>query len=192
MTRSMRKLFHASVAAALAAAILHPVQAALVFDFGWQGDSGYSARGSFGYDETTAPAIIVENGAGPTIDLDFLSVAFFDPSSNPLQSFDTVVGGVSSSTFFAFSFDTTAESIIGVFNVGGGTGAPGEQWLSRNAAGLMRLRAIGSPDVLLDQQDPGTISVTRPIPEPGVLLLIAVGLGLLGLGARGRRKAGAA
>jgi len=52
-------------------------------------------QGEFGYDETTAPTIISESGAGSTNNLDFLTVSFFDPSGSLLQSFNTVSGGIS-------------------------------------------------------------------------------------------------
>ena len=33
---------------------------AIVLNFDWQGDGGYSANGKFSFDETTAPAIFSE------------------------------------------------------------------------------------------------------------------------------------
>jgi hypothetical protein len=161
-----------------------PALAAVVFDFSWTGNAGYKAVGSFGYDETTAPPIISESGAGPTNYLDFLSVGFFDPSNNPLQSFNTVSGGVSNSSFFAFNFDTSTETLFGAFNVGGGTVATGEQFFNGDIGGLLRLRQIVDPfnNTLLDSQNPGVITVQRApasVPEPGALSLIGLAIAAL-------------
>lgn len=161
---------------------------AVTFNFNWLGDSGYSARGSFSYDENTAPAIINVSGAGPIGVLQSLTVSFFDPADTPLQSFNTVAGGVSNSTFFAFNFNTTTQQLFGDFNVGGGTGAVGEQFFNGTIGGLLRLRQIDGPgsNILLDSQDPGTIEVSL-VPEPSsVLGLLA--LGTLGASSIANRK----
>jgi len=159
-----------------------PALAAVVFDFSWTGNAGYKAVGSFGYDETTAPTIISESGAGPTNFLDFLSVGFFDPTNSPLQSFNTVSGGVSNSPFFQFNFDTSTATLFGSFDVGGGTGTTGEQFFNGTIGGLLRLREIIDPstNTLLDSQNPGVITVQRaPVPEPGALSLIGLAIAAL-------------
>ena len=159
-----------------------PALAAVVFDFSWTGNAGYKAVGSFGYDETTAPTIISESGAGPTNFLDFLSVGFFDPTNSPLQSFNTVSGGVSNSPFCQFNLDTSTETMFGSFDVGGGTGATGEQFFNGTIGGLLRLREIIDPstNTLLDSQNPGVITVQRaPVPEPGALSLIGLAIAAL-------------
>lgn len=103
----------------------------------------------FAYDETTAPASIPESGAGSTV-LDLLTVYFFDPADDPMQSLDTFVSGVSNSSFFQFNFDTTTETLVGSLDVGGGTSAIGTQSFGGTLGGLPQLRAIGiSGDTLL-------------------------------------------
>ena len=55
-----------------------PQQAlAIAFDYLWTGNGGYSASGTFGYDETTAPTIISESGAGQTNYLNYMSLQIF-------------------------------------------------------------------------------------------------------------------
>lgn len=176
-----------AIVVAVALAAIAPSHAAMVtFDYNWTGDGGYKVRGSFSYDEATAPANIVETGAGQRSNLTSLSVAFFDPSNTPLQSFNTVVNGVSNSTFFVFRFDTSTETLFGGFNFGGGTGTLGEQFFNGSIGGLTRLRQIDTPnpDILLDSQSSGVINVQRQVaaavPEPSALALVGLALGLLG------------
>lgn len=175
-----------STAAALALSVALAQQAqAITFNFSWQGDAGYSATGTFGYDETTAPTIISESGAGPTNYLDFLTVSFFDPSNNPLQSFNTVSNGVSESPFFTFNFDTTTQQLFGDFDIAGGTGVIGEQFFSGTIGTFLELRQDIdqiSQSFQLDQNS-GEITVipvaVTPVPEPTSVfgLLALTGLG---------------
>ncbi len=62
-----------------------PAQA-IDFNFNWLGDAGYSAIGSFSYDEATAPTIISESGAGATNFLQSLSVSFLARSAEAPHS----------------------------------------------------------------------------------------------------------
>jgi len=91
-------------------ATMNPAQA-VDFNFNWKGDNGYSATGSFSYDATTAPAVISESGAGPTQSLQSLSISFFDPAQNLLESGGSVANGVSSDRFLRFNFDTQSQNI---------------------------------------------------------------------------------
>ncbi len=182
MNNSLTKMSAiAATSAALAVAIAlesnHPAQA-ITFDFSWEGDAGYSAIGKFSYDQSTAPTIISESGSGPTNVLDSLMVSFFDPSDNLLQSFNTVAGGVSQSSFFNFNFDTSTETLFGAFNVGGGTSVIGEYFFGGTIGGTLELRQdvdqMGTSN-LVDTQTPGLIAVTQ-VPEPAsVLGLLAFG-----------------
>lgn len=151
---------------------------AITLQFNWLGDAGYSARGTFSYDETTAPTIISESGAGPTNYLESLKVSFFDPSNNPLQTFNTVSGGVSESPFFNFNFNTSTKTLFGAFDIAGGTGVVGEQFFQGTIGGRLELREDVdqiSTSILLDSQDPGSITVSQ-VPEPAsVLGLLAIG-----------------
>jgi hypothetical protein len=173
----------ATVASSLAfSMILANSAQAITLNFNWQGNAGYSATGVFGYDENTAPAIISESGAGPTNTLEFLTVSFFDPANNPLQSFNTVNSGVSQSPFFNFNFNTATQTLFGAFDVGGGTGVIGEQFLQGTIGGLLELKQdvnqIGT-SIVLDSQNPGVVTVTQQTPEA------TSSLGLLALGVLG-------
>ncbi|MEH2333078.1 PEP-CTERM sorting domain-containing protein [Nostoc sp.] len=104
------------------------------FKFNWKGDSGYSAKGSFNYDTTTAPSVISETGLGATKSLQSLSISFFDPLSNLINSFTPVLSGVSNYGFLRFNFDSTKEQIFGPFDVGKDDKLPGDKWLNNNLA----------------------------------------------------------
>lgn len=171
-----------SVAVAIGAN--NPAQA-ITFQFNWEGDAGYSAIGTFSYDETTAPTIISESGSGPTDDLQSLMGSFFDPSGNLLQSFNTVANGVSQSNFFALNFDTSTETLFGPFNVGGGTGEIGEFFFAGVIGDFLELRQdvdqMGLSTVI--DQNSGLITVSQVVPEPASVL------GLLAFGALGAGSA---
>jgi hypothetical protein len=104
------------------------------FNFNWKGDTGYSAQGSFNYDAITAPSLISEAGSGATKNLQSLSVSFFDPLSNLINSFTPVLSGVSNYSFLRFNFDNTKEQIFGPFDVGKDDELPGDTWLNNNLA----------------------------------------------------------
>ncbi|MCC5603125.1 PEP-CTERM sorting domain-containing protein [Nostoc favosum] len=163
------------------AAANNPAQA-IELNFNWQGDAGYSAIGSFSYDETTAPTIISESGSGATNFLESLNVSFLDPSNNPLGTYNTVTGGVSQSDFFAFNFDTSTHTLFGPLNVGGGTGVIGEYFFSGTVGDSLRLRQDvdqQGTSITLDQNS-GSIQVSK-VPEPasmlGLLAFAALGVG---------------
>ncbi|MEH2450711.1 PEP-CTERM sorting domain-containing protein [Nostoc sp.] len=103
------------------------------FNFNWKGDSGYSAKGSFNYDTTTAPSVISEAGLGATKNLQSLSISFFDPLSTLINSFTPVVSGVSNYRYLRFNFDSTTQQ-IGPFDVGKDNSLPGDTWLNNNLA----------------------------------------------------------
>ncbi|MDZ8064669.1 MAG: PEP-CTERM sorting domain-containing protein [Nostoc sp. DedQUE08] len=104
------------------------------FNFNWKGDTGYSAKGSFNYDTTTAPSVISEAGLGTTKNLQSLSISFFDPLSNLINSFTPVLSGISNYGFLRFNFDSTTEQIFGPFDVGKDDEFPGDTWLNNNLA----------------------------------------------------------
>ncbi|AUB38298.1 hypothetical protein COO91_04263 [Nostoc flagelliforme CCNUN1] len=68
----------------------NPAQA-IELNFNCQGDVGYSAIGSFSYDETTAPTIISERGSGATNFLQSLNVSFLDPLCASLKGVMRVI-----------------------------------------------------------------------------------------------------
>ncbi len=89
---------------------MNPAQAA-DFNFSWKGDKGYSATGTFSYDETKAPAVISESGAGPTQFLQSLDISFFDPAQNLLETGSEIANGVSNDRYLRFDFDTQSKNI---------------------------------------------------------------------------------
>lgn len=174
----------AAFSGAITFSVNNPAQA-ITLKFNWQGDAGYSAIGKFSYDQTTAPAIISESGGGPTNDIQSLMVSFFDPSNSLLGTYNTVVGGVSESNFFKFNFDTSNKTLFGAFDIAGGTGVIGEQFFQGTIGGRLELRQDVdqiSQSILLDSQDPGSITVSQ-VPEPtsvmGLLAFGAMGVGSL-------------
>lgn len=171
-----------SAAFSVAVATANNPAQAIELNFNWQGDAGYSAIGSFSYDETTAPTIISEAGPGATNFLQSLNVSFLNPSKNLLGIYNTVTGGVSESDFFKFNFDTSTQTLFGPFDIAGGKAVIGEYFLQGTVGDSLFLRQyIGQdkPDITLDQNS-GSIQVSK-VPEPasmlGLLAFAALGLG---------------
>ncbi|GET39730.1 hypothetical protein [Microseira wollei] len=100
----------ATVSVAVAFSPNNPAQA-IAFNYSFQTNTGYSGTGNFSYDETTAPTIISEAGAGPKDFLQSLSLSVFAPNGNLLDSGSTVVNGVSNSQFLEFKFDTLTKKL---------------------------------------------------------------------------------
>ncbi|MEA5601221.1 hypothetical protein [Nostoc sp. UHCC 0252] len=120
---------------ALAIAITtHDLADAAEFNFSWKGDAGYSVKGSFNYDTTTAPSVISETGLGTMKNLQSLSIYFFNPLNTLINSFTPVVNSVSNYNFLRFNFDNTTEQIFGPFDVGKDDELPGDTWLNNNLA----------------------------------------------------------
>jgi hypothetical protein len=177
----------AALSLAIAIGANNPAQA-IDFNFNWTGDAGYSAIGSFSYDETTAPATISESGSGATNTLQSLNVSFLDPSNNVLGTYDTVTSGVSQSDFFAFNFDTTTHTLIGSLNIGGGTGIAGEYFFSGTVDEFLRLRQDVNQQgtsITIDRNS-GSIQVSK-VPEPASMLGL-LAFGMLGVGSTLKKK----
>ncbi|MEH2243125.1 hypothetical protein [Nostoc sp.] len=104
------------------------------FNFNWKGDTGYSAKGLFNYDTTTAPSVISEAGLGVTKNLQSLSISFFDPLNSLINSFTPVLSGASNYRYLRFNFDNTKEQIFGPFDVGKDNSLSGDTWLNNNLA----------------------------------------------------------
>lgn len=169
------------------AAANNPAQA-IELNFNWLGNGGYSATGSFSYDETTAPTIISEAGGGATNFLQSLNVSFLDPSKNLLGTYNTVTGGVSESSFFAFNFDTSTQKLFGPFDVAGGTGVIGEYFFQGTVSDSLQLRKDvdqQGTSILVDQNS-GSIQVSK-VPEPASILGLLT-LATLGLGSTFKKK----
>lgn len=177
----------AVLSVAIAAGANNPAQA-IDFNFNWLGDAGYSAVGSFSYDETTAPTIISESGSGATNFLQSLNVSFLDPSNNPLGTYNTVTSGVSQSDFFAFNFDTATQKLFGSLNIGGGTGVIGEYFFLGTVGESLTLRQDVNQQgtsITLDENS-GSIQVSK-VPEPASLLGF-LAFGALGVGSTLKKK----
>ncbi|MEH1825491.1 MAG: PEP-CTERM sorting domain-containing protein [Nostoc sp.] len=171
----------AALTVAIAAGANNPAQA-IDFKFNWLGNAGYSATGSFSYDETIAPTIISESGSGATNFLQSLNVSFLDPSNNLLGTYNTITGGVSQSSFFAFNFDTSTHTLFGPLDVAGGTGVIGEYFFQGTVGNSLQLRKDvdqQGTSTLVDQNS-GSIQVSK-VPEPasmlGLLAFAALGVG---------------
>ncbi|MEH2311314.1 MAG: PEP-CTERM sorting domain-containing protein [Nostoc sp.] len=156
--------------------------------FNWKGDAGYSASGSFSYDETTTPAIISESGAGSTKALQSLNVSFFNPSQELIGTKNEVVNGVSSNQFFNFNFDTTTGNLFGAFDLGTGSGkgdvfisnveTPDGTLISPGATYyLYRNITVGNTQLL--DSSPNRIKASA-VPEPTTILGTLVA-GMLGV-----------
>lgn len=172
---------------AIAASANNPAQA-IDLNFNWLGDAGYSAIGSFSYDETTAPTIISESGSGATNFLQSLNISFLDPSNNLLGTYNTVADGVSESNFFAFNFDTSTHTLFGPFDVAGGTGVIGEYFFQGTVGDSLFLRQDIDQQtafITLDQNS-GSIQVSK-VPEPASMLGL-LAFGILGVGSTLKKK----
>jgi len=178
---------------ALAAITVLPLaaQASLITrQFEWSGEDGYTANGTFVYDDAFA---IVTHGSGdygsrdgtPTAGLEELVISFFDPDDILLSTHVDVSGGVSSYSYLSFQFDTASQQLFGFFDMGQDDQITGEHYIAGEIGGGSELRSVELQSVL-DAFAGGTeISVSPVIPEPGAALLFATGL--LIVRARGRR-----
>ncbi|MHC5938315.1 PEP-CTERM sorting domain-containing protein [Nostoc sp.] len=176
-----------ALSVAIAAGANNPAQA-VDLNFNWLGNAGYSAVGSFSYNEATAPAIISESGSGATKFLQSLNVSFLDPSKNLLGTYNTVAGGVSQSQYFTFNFDTSTQKLFGPFDIAGGTGVIGEYFLQGKVGDSLALRQDVNQqgkEITVDQNS-GSIQVSK-VPEPASILGL-LAFGMLGLGSTLKKK----
>ncbi|MEH1911567.1 PEP-CTERM sorting domain-containing protein [Nostoc sp.] len=176
-----------ALSVAIAAGANNPAQA-VDFNLNWLGNAGYSAVGSFSYDEATAPTIISESGSGATNFLQSLNVSFLDPSKNLLGTYNTVAGGVSQSQYFTFNFDTSTQKLFGPFDIAGGTGVIGEYFFNGKVGDSLALRQDVNQqgkEITLDQNS-GSIQVSKVPERTSILGLLA--FGMLGLGSTLKKK----
>ncbi|MEH2359600.1 PEP-CTERM sorting domain-containing protein [Nostoc sp.] len=164
--------------------------------FNWNGDAGYSAEGSFSYDETTTPAIISESGPGATKALQSLSISFFNPSQELIGTKNEVVNGVSNNQFLNFNFNTTTGNLFGAFDLGTGTGigdvfisnveAPGRTFISPGATYYLYRNITADNAQLLDSST-NRIKASA-VPEPTTVLGTLL-VGMLGVALSSNRVA---
>ncbi|MEG3439616.1 hypothetical protein V0288_20985 [Pannus brasiliensis CCIBt3594] len=133
---------------------------AVTIEFSWSGNNGYTARGSFRYDEKTAPALIHEEGAGRTKVIEKLEISFLDPRGKEIARYDNVFGGVSDANYFRFNFDTRTGEIFGSIDLGGESA--GETYLKGIVKENLALFHVGEDDVTIDEDRSPEI-VTRPL-----------------------------
>ncbi len=90
---------------------------AITFDYNWKGDTGYSAQGSFSYNETKEFSVITPE------ELEFLKISFYDQNNKLLKNYIDVDKGVNTGAnpYLEFNFDPVTESLFGFFDVGEGT-----------------------------------------------------------------------
>ncbi|MEQ8971239.1 MAG: hypothetical protein RIE73_12700 [Coleofasciculus sp. C1-SOL-03] len=146
-----------SLALSLLLTSIAPAEAMTV-NFTWQGNQGYSATGTFNYDQKTAPAILSEKGVGTTQALESLTVSFADPSNHPIKTYNTINDGVSTGKYFQFNFNTMTQDIIGSIDVGGEL--PGDIYLKGKVdtdLSLIQISASGKENVI--DSNLGTILV---------------------------------
>jgi len=77
---------------------------AAMFNLNWQGSGGYSATGSFSFDDALQGQLITKN------ELDSLNISFFDASNTLLQSFN--YANPASDTEFNFNFNSATGTIL--------------------------------------------------------------------------------
>jgi len=122
MKKLLSKVITAAITVALSVALAlcgnNPAQA-ITYDFSWNGNGGYSATGSFSYDENTAPEKFSESGPGATQALQSLNVSFFNPSANLIATYNNVVNEISTGQYFKFNFNTVTKEIFGLIDLGG-------------------------------------------------------------------------
>lgn len=137
--------------------ILIPSAEAVTVDFQWRGTTGYSAKGSFSYDEKTAPTIISEKGSGKTKDLKSLVITFYDPSDKPINSYENALDGMAKGEYFEFNFDTATQQLVGQIDLGGELS--GETYLKGTVdetLSLLTVEKSGSEHIL--DEDFGSIA----------------------------------
>lgn len=163
------------------------------YQFSWQGNTGYSARGEFSFDQTTAPSIISESGLGTTNTLKSLSMAFFDPANTLLASYQPVVNGTSIYSYLEFNFNRANRKIFNALDLGKDDYQVGDMFLTNVYDGngfipasettyLFRNLApviVGEdPDEVLLDFSSNDFQVTQ-VPEPGAIAgLLVFGAGL--------------
>ncbi|WP_392535859.1 PEP-CTERM sorting domain-containing protein [Nostoc sp. C117] len=132
---------------------------ALTLNFDWTGNAGYSARGSFSYDETQGYTTI-DNSK-----LQSITVSFFDPSKKLLNSFAPVTNGSIVYDFLDFNYDTGTKSLFGYFDVGQDKTQSRDYYLFGNVGLGLNLR---NPTEGTIDHNNGLITVmpTTQIPEP--------------------------
>ncbi len=145
---------------------------AVTLNFEWTGNAGYSARGSFNYDETQGYSTVDESK------LRSLTIDFFDPNNKLLNSFAPIINGSIAYDFLDFSYDTATKSLFGFFDVGKDDGQSTDYYLYETVGLNLSLR---NPIQGTIDQNNGLINVTdtTSVPEPLTIggTVVAFGIG---------------
>jgi hypothetical protein len=124
---------------------------AVTIDFQWSGKGGYTAKGSFSYDETKAPAIFSEKGSGKMQVLENFQVSFYDSDGQKIARYNNVREGFSQTNYFQFNFNTKTGEVFGEIDLGGE--ATGETYLKGLVNDNLSLFRVNSRDVVMDEDD---------------------------------------
>jgi hypothetical protein len=124
---------------------------AVTIDFQWSGDRGYTAKGSFSYDQTKAPAIFSEKGSGKMQVLENFQVSFYDSDGQEVARYNNVREGFSQTDYFQFNFNTKTGQVFGAIDLGGE--ATGETYLKGVVNDNLSLFRVDSGDVVMDEDD---------------------------------------
>jgi hypothetical protein len=124
---------------------------AVTIDFQWSGNQGYTAKGSFSYDEKTAPTIFSEKGSGKMRVLEDFQVSFYDNSGQEIAKYDNVSEGISSANYFQFNFNTKTSQVFGSIDLGGE--GMGEIYLQGVVNDNLALLRVESADLIMDEDD---------------------------------------
>ena len=163
---SMKRIFAqlvvvTSLALSFTLTSIVPAQAITV-NFSWQGNQGYSATGTFHYDEKTAADIIPEKGGGETKGLDKFTVSFYDPSNQKIIDYDNISNGVLMGNYFQFNLNTITQKIFGSIDIGGESS--GDMYLKGTVdtrLSLIQVSASGAEEIV--DSNFGAIVVQSPV-----------------------------
>lgn len=182
-----------------------PQANAAVYQLSWQGNSGYSAKGSFSFDDSFLGQVITSN------ELSNFNISFFNPSNTLLQTFNysfplaatdelnftfDSVSGIISQTG---SYDAPDGFDTGIKYNAGETGldfysADGDSFLGQPSLGTLVLEnnltpqgCSSFPSTTCDRLDIGGTLTATKIPEPGISLGV-LSVGFLSLIAQSKRR----
>jgi hypothetical protein len=92
---------------------------AVTMNFQWTGEKGYSAKVVFSYDEPLNSDQIIEEGKGKAKIIQHLTVSFYNPTGQLLETYDNIKQGISQAPYFRFNFDPQQQQILGLIDLGG-------------------------------------------------------------------------
>ena len=122
---------------------------ALTQDLQFNGSTGYQVKARFSYNKTQTSEMIAEHGLGKTHILDSMEVSFYAPSGEKIKTYENVIDGVATGTYFEFNFDPEMQQLLGNLDLGGEL--PGEMYLKGNIArgiSLIKVDTSGEEKVI--------------------------------------------